>query len=182
MCSDPYRYFLVKGGENLGGEGRLLVVGYNPSKADSLHINPFNEATDPTAASVLGIAIHHGFGSVCMVNPFALRTKDPKMLFRLGLDPIGSYNDKHIAEQAASATTIVIAWGKLGETGPGKDKVLTRRADVLRLLKGYELYRFAAEETNPKLKGRYPWHPARIRSSTRIVPYLEAMAGVDQCT
>ncbi len=97
------------------------------------------------------------------------------MLFRMGLCPVGPDNDQHIVEQAALATKIVIAWGKSGEDGPDRDKVLTRRAEVLQLLEGYELYRFAAEAVSPRKgdggDGSPPWHPLYLPPNTPIVPY-----------
>jgi hypothetical protein len=76
----------------------------NPSKADDTF-------DDPTVRTCVSFARNWGFGSLAVVNLFAWRATDPKLLVRSGEDPVGPDNDNHIVRQAIAAEKIVCAWG-----------------------------------------------------------------------
>ena len=98
-----YRYVL---GRRLGNlPGRLLWVMLNPSRAD--HV-----VDDPTIRKCKAFGHLWGFGEMRVVNLFAFRATDPKELLTAA-DPVGPENDKHIGEQIAWATRIVLAWGNV---------------------------------------------------------------------
>ena len=85
----------------------VLFVMLNPSTADE-------SQNDPTVRRAIGYALERGFGSIEIVNAFALRSTDPKGLKRAletGVDPIGPRNDEAIRRAAARAETVVAAWG-----------------------------------------------------------------------
>lgn len=96
-----YRYRLWRVWE--AARPRLLWVMLNPSTADAA--NP-----DPTIRKCIGFARRHGYGSIEVVNLFALRATDPKEL-RAAKDPEGFENDVHIVEAARRAGPVIMAWG-----------------------------------------------------------------------
>ena len=100
-----YRYSLVRRWDE--GLPRVCFCMLNPSTADE-------SQNDPTVRRAIGYALDRGFGSIEIVNAFALRSTDPKGLKRAietGVDPIGPRNDEAIRRAAARAETVVAAWG-----------------------------------------------------------------------
>jgi hypothetical protein len=79
----------------------------NPSTADE-------RRDDPTIRRCVGFARVGGFGSAVVVNLFALRATDPRVLVA-ARDPVGSGNDAAIVAAAREAAAIVIGWGAWGE-------------------------------------------------------------------
>lgn len=129
---------------------RLLFVLINPATADE-------KKEDRTSKRVIGFAKRWGFGSVVIVNLFAIRSPYPVDIEKADA-PIGPDNDKHILEQAQVADKIVCGWGRYG-SHKGRDK------SVLALLSGFEL--FALKIT----KEGHPWHPLYIPYSQELVKY-----------
>ncbi|MFG0292913.1 MAG: DUF1643 domain-containing protein [Phycisphaerales bacterium JB050] len=100
-----YRYSLVR--EWDAAKERICFCMLNPSTADE-------RQNDPTVRRAIGYALDRGFGSIEVVNAFALRSTDPAALKRAiddGLDPIGARNDEAIRRAAARSKTVVAAWG-----------------------------------------------------------------------
>ncbi|XHC26180.1 DUF1643 domain-containing protein [Phycisphaerales bacterium ac7] len=100
-----YRYSLVRRWDD--ELARVCFCMLNPSTADE-------QQNDPTVRRAIGYALDRGFGSIEVVNVFALRSTDPKGLTRAladGIDPIGPRNDEAIRRAAARAETVVAAWG-----------------------------------------------------------------------
>lgn len=100
----------------------------NPSTAD-------HESDDPTIRKCAGFTRRWGFGALTVVNLFAYRATDPKVLSRSarrGVDVVGPEADRHIARAAERAGRIVAAWGNLEwqEAWP-------REREVLELLSGF---------------------------------------------
>jgi hypothetical protein len=100
------------------GDGRrtLLWIMLNPSTADHLGNN------DPTIERCERRAFAWGFDRVEIVNLFALRSPDPRIL-RKAPNPIGPENDRAILEAADEARTILCAWGALGALGSRASRV-----------------------------------------------------------
>ena len=80
----------------------MAVIALNPSTAD--HIQD-----DPTLRRVKAFARDWGYGGVTMLNAFALRSTDPKNLFK-HKDPIGPENTIEWLKWMACDPTLA-AWG-----------------------------------------------------------------------
>ena len=121
----------------------------NPSTADE-------RRDDPTIRRCVGFARRWGFGGVEIVNLFALRASDPRVLRRAG-DPVGAANDRHIARAAARATLVVLAWGACG-------RLRGRSAEI----------RARLSRPAPRCLGLTrsgePRHPLYLRADARLVP------------
>ncbi len=83
-----------------------MFVGLNPSTADG-------EKDDPTIRRAIGFAKRWGFGRLTMLNLFAFRATDPRVLLAAP-DPIGHENDRTLTEYASHANLLVCCWGNWG--------------------------------------------------------------------
>ncbi len=142
--SGRYRYRLWRRWAD-GGEVVAFVM-LNPSTADG-------ERDDATIRRCAGFARAWGFAAMTVVNLFALRATDPARL-RRARDPVGPGNDRHIAEAAAGADALVIAWGAHGALG-GRDRA------VLALLAGCRPACLGLTRTGQ------PRHPLYLARATR---------------
>lgn len=75
----------------------------NPSTADA-------SVNDPTIRRCIGYTRSWGYGSLAVVNLYALRATDPDEL-RRHPSPCGPDNDAAIFDAAVAASLIVCAWG-----------------------------------------------------------------------
>ncbi|HZD24501.1 MAG TPA: DUF1643 domain-containing protein [Acidimicrobiia bacterium] len=123
-----YRFRLTR--DWVGGGFRVCWFLLNPSTATA-------HEDDPTIRRVIGFSRAWRFGSVVVVNLFALRSTDPSNLFTAP-DPVGPDNDIIIARAAASSCQIVVAWGTHGETHNPATGV-PRDREVLTLLAHTEI-------------------------------------------
>lgn len=97
----PYRYRL---GRVWGDPAeRVCWIMLNPSTADA-------EVNDPTIRRCIALSQAWGFGALMVVNLFALRATDPRLLMSYP-DPIGPRNDVAIFDETARAGLVVAAWG-----------------------------------------------------------------------
>jgi hypothetical protein len=144
-----YRYTLWRGWDP--GRPRVAFVMLNPSTAGA-------ERDDPTLRRCIRFAHDWGFGSVEVVNLFALRSRSPRSL-RRAADPVGPENDRHLLETAARARRIVAAWGVHGALG-ARDRAVTRILGARRRL--HCLGTTAAG---------HPRHPLYLPVDTPLVPY-----------
>lgn len=89
----------------------LIFIGLNPSTADALQ-------DDPTIRRCVGFARDNGFGSTVMVNLFAFRATEPKVM-KLAADPIGPANDDWLVaafkRAQESGGKVIAAWGAHGQ-------------------------------------------------------------------
>lgn len=100
-----YRYALTR--EWPDGEGTALFCMVNPSKAGA-------DKNDNTVTRVCGFVRAIRIRKLIVCNLFAFIATDPKDLLAAadaGIDVIGPRNDVTIAEHAAQASRIVVAWG-----------------------------------------------------------------------
>jgi hypothetical protein len=145
-----YRYALTR----RWAHGPLAAfVMLNPSTADAFIL-------DPTVRRCIGFARRWNAGGVLVLNLFALRSTDPKALYRHE-DPVGPANDDVIAGWLASGEVdrVVAAWGAHG--------VLNGRA-------GQVASRLRTSGAEPVCLGvtkdSHPRHPLYVRGDTAAIP------------
>ena len=114
-----YRYGLTRVWD--AGAGKVSFVMLNPSTATEVQNDPTVERCERRARAL-------GFGAFQVVNIFAWRATDPKLM-RAQPDPIGVGNDAAIRAAANWADQVVCAWGSHGAH-------LGRGAAVEALLRG----------------------------------------------
>ena len=118
---------------------RVCWTMLNPSKADAY----FN---DNTVKQIINFSMAWNFGSLEVVNLFALVSTDPAKL-RLARDPVGFGNDTYIRGAAGRASMRVCAWGAGGA-------LFGRDQEVIAILREFgELHCIGTT------KGGHPWHP-----------------------
>jgi hypothetical protein len=96
-----YRYSLWRVWEP--DKGMVAFCGLNPSTADET-------VDDPTIRRCIGFARDWGYGGLYMLNLFAFRTKNPKVM-KAAADPVGPENDATLADYQKKGVLIVAAWG-----------------------------------------------------------------------
>ena len=116
-----YRYRLWR---TWSDKPALCFLMLNPSTADEISNDPTVERCERRARSM-------GFGGLQVINIFAYRATDPKVM-KAQADPIGTENDRHILDAVRESGMVVCAWGKHGEhMGWGKEVIdLLGRAEV----------------------------------------------------
>lgn len=141
-----YRYALWR---EWGDGPAVNFVMLNPSTADA-------EKDDPTIRRCIGFAKGWGFDRLVVTNLFALRSSDPKVLYRHE-SPIGPDNDSVLLARAAGAHWIVFAWG--AHVG------VERGVRVAEMLRGF----------HPGCLGRTkdgcPRHPLYLPKNAALEPY-----------
>ncbi len=89
----------------------LVAVLLNPSTADELK-------NDQTVARIEKRALAMGMGGWIVMNIFAWRDTDPKLM-KAAKDPVGPDNDNHILEVLkegkAKGWTFMVGWGNHGD-------------------------------------------------------------------
>lgn len=88
----------------------------NPSTADAVQ-------DDPTIRRCAGFTRSWGLSGIVVVNLFALRSTDPKVL-RIARDPVGPDNDDAIHDACVRARLVVAAWGTHGDLFRRNERVL----------------------------------------------------------
>ncbi|MFN8552623.1 MAG: DUF1643 domain-containing protein [Candidatus Obscuribacterales bacterium] len=145
-----YRYKLWRKWDKQKPQVVFLML--NPSKADA-------EKNDQTIRTCIGMATRFGFGSLEVVNLFALCATYPEEL-RQARDPVGKLNDGYILESVSSAEQVILAWGNHGE-------LLGRSAEVLDLISGYDQKLLCLGAT----KRAQPRHPLYTPTDRILRPY-----------
>lgn len=142
-----YRYTLRRDLPSANKElKQILWVMLNPSTADATN-------DDPTIRRCVGFSTAWGFAEMVVVNLYAYRATDPKVLWSIP-DPVGPDNDDYIREYSMCSDMTLCAWGK---PGPDRGRALHVRglipnAHYLRMNKsghpGHPLY--LPKELTPK--------------------------------
>lgn len=138
----------------------FVTIGLNPSTADETQ-------DDPTIRRCINFAKREECGRLVMLNIFAVRTPDPKVM-KIAGDPVGPENDAHLIDACQDAKLVVAAWGTHGAFR-NRDllvKNLFRAADI-------QLHCFG------RTKEGYPKHPLYLRRDVQIAPYWPAGGGGD---
>jgi hypothetical protein len=81
---------------------------------------------DPTNWRIIDFSVRFGYGGYVLGNVYGLRSTDPQGLWGVK-DPIGSDNDQHLDEIAATTDGMIVCWG----TNPKRDRIY----DVTKLLR-----------------------------------------------
>lgn len=118
-----------------------------------------HEQTDPTTNKCLMFAKAWGYGSLIVVNLFALRVSSPQHLTK-STDPVGKTNNHYIVEAALAADRVVVAWGRNGN-------YLNRDEQVLTLLQECGVQPYCLKRT----KWGYPHHPLYLTLESIPVRY-----------
>ena len=142
-----YRYRLDR---IWGDEDKYIAfIGLNPSTADA-------EKDDNTIRKCVKFSKRLGAGGLVMVNLFAFRSKNPKLLSStIGI--VGPENDEYIKEVTSKAALRIAIWGNHG-------LLHCRNIQVLEML------------PRPVLcfgitKREQPIHPLYLKDSTRLQVY-----------
>ena len=90
----------------------FVVIGVNPSTAD-------DTVDDPTIRRCVSFAADHGCGSLHMLNAFAYRSTDVRVLGNNIGDVVGPDNNDAILRTVALPDALVVcAWGARGKVPP----------------------------------------------------------------
>jgi len=132
------------------GQGHAVFVMLNPSTAD-------DKDDDATVRRCIGFAKRWGHGGLEVVNLFAYRSTDPKILRPLLLEGIGVAGDPRnletIVDVCSKNGPVVLAWGSHGDAHPARVREVLAQLRRLRR----PLYTFAG-----RTKGGQPLHPLRL--------------------
>lgn len=148
-----YRYTLWRcWGDVDAGAPYMAVIGLNPSTADE-------QNDDPTIRRCISFAKREGMGALCMLNLFAFRATDPKVM-KAAETPIGELNNAFIYARCKTAKIVLAAWGTHGI-------FQNRASSVMEIL--------AREDTKISCLGRtaegYPRHPLYVRADKPFEPF-----------
>ena len=154
-----YRYSLVAR-TDASGSRSLAVVQCNPSRASGTR-------SDPTVGKVSNWAEENGLSSVTFLNLFARRSPQVHEISHLSyVELVGPRSDEALTRHAASASTLVLAWGG---TLPVPDELYCKRlAEVRALLAGRQVHRVGSLSG-----GRYPRHGRMWNAGNRKLEPLE---------
>lgn len=151
-----YRYSLSRDWRDLFSNSKPGYVAFcclNPSTADET-------VDDPTIRRCIGFARAWGYGSMVMVNLFAIRATDPKVM--LGTDaPVGPDNDAHLISHALKAALFICGWAAHGGHRDRANVVIRR----IRTHTGATLLRLG-----DLTEGGFPRHPLYLRANLTPVP------------
>lgn len=150
-----YRFWLAR--EWSEGGKRVCWIMLNPSTADA-------EVDDQTIRKIIKFSRREGFDALDVVNLFALRTPDPKMI-KSHFKPVGgsAANDSWIMDTAVKADLVVCAWGAHGT-------YLRRDMQVLTMLRRHlPDRRIVCLGTN---QAGSPKHPLYLRDDTPFVDFI----------
>jgi hypothetical protein len=146
-----YRYLLTRDISIIGEAGKTVFVMLNPSTADAVE-------NDPTIRRCIGFAESWGSSGLIVANLYALRSTDPKQLWRVS-DPVGPSNDAELADLAIKHCDIVCAWG----SNARPDRV----GAFVKLMKrfGAELWCLGTTKSGA------PRHPLYLRRDAELIPW-----------
>lgn len=150
----------------------LIFVMCNPSTADA-------DVDDPTIRKCVGFARKLGFGGISVVNLYASRATDPKLLKSLVLEEGSGFDSLTIASTAntlavqealriaaQTGTAVVAAWGGAArDNGP----LYEHRVRWLRAMASDQGVVLSALKV--ALDGKTPCHPLMLPYSCELQPW-----------
>lgn len=131
---------------------RIAWIMLNPSTADA-------SIDDPTIRRCLGYSLWWDFPHMTVVNLFALRSTDPKVLSKHA-DPVGPENNGHLVAVARCADLVLCSWGNHGA-------LLDRAAHVRALLRAENIPLHCLRVS----KTGQPVHPLYQAKTLKPVPF-----------
>lgn len=144
-----YRYTLCRS----WGEGPAVAfICLNPSTATET-------LDDPTVRRCIGFAKAWGYGTYWMLNLFAFRATDPRVM-KAHAEPIGPNNDEVIRKIVSACDLVVAAWGVHG-SHRGRDREVAGMVSGLQCL--------------GKAAGGQPKHPLYLPGNSKLVPWPEGI-------
>lgn len=144
-----YRYTLTRIWDPR--KSRVVFIMLNPSTADAIK-------DDPTIKRCMSYADSFGYGGMIVLNLFAYRSTNPKLLPPLEY-AVGTDNDNHIAMECISRP-VICAWGVDG-------KKWDRDREVMKIIKSHALsIRCLAITQNG-----FPGHPLYLSKGLVLLPY-----------
>ena len=150
-CRD-YRYVLKRiWAEDVELAKLAVFIGLNPSTADET-------VDDPTVRRCFTYAHDWGCPGMIMLNIFAVRATDPKVMLAHE-SPIGKSNDQWLVEMTTGKEIVVACWGAHGTH-------MRRGEEVCRLLRHRELKHFGLT------KQGQPRHPLYLAKDLKPTPWL----------
>ena len=174
-----YRYWLSRTWDE--SRPKVIFIGLNPSTAD-------HEQDDPTIRRCRRFAKDYGAGGLVMVNLFAFRATDPKVM-KAATDPVGPENDVWLLKLATDEYDTEI--GPMSEGEPGESNLLVaawgcgggfqdRDRAVQRLISsaGSEM-RYLHLNCLGMTKGGYPRHPLYVKADMDFCIYEVNLDEVD---
>jgi hypothetical protein len=163
-----YRWWLRR---RLGaGEGCLLFIGLNPSRAD-------RKRDDPTLRRLIAFTRQWGYRELLVLNLFARISPTPAALLRVK-DPIGGQNDVVLKRWLNhwSLTPGIDLWCGWGVNGARLDRAQIVLARIQRLLPNRR--RSVPDSPHPLMLGRtasgQPRHPLYAPRQACLHPFLWA--------
>ena len=100
----------------------IMFIGLNPSTANE-------QDNDPTIRRVMSFAKDWQYGSVCMLNLFALVSPNPKDLLTCD-DPIAD-NDTWLENTATKCNVVVFCWGAFPQAKERAKKIMGMFPDAI---------------------------------------------------
>ena len=165
-ADDTYRYWLHRSLDEAGNNGsHILFIMLNPSTACRLADGVEGNPNDNTISRCMNLARQWqgGYTDLTVVNLFALRGADPRILLEPG-NPIGEHNNAAIewAIQEIQRTQgkVICAWGNCGA-------FMCRNCYVLEKLRHHNLQSYCLCMT----RERHPKHPLFFTGNDNPVPY-----------
>ena len=149
------------------GEGCLLYVGLNPSRADS-------QRDDPTLRRLISFASQWGYRVLLVLNLFARISPSPAALLRVK-DPIGEQNDAVLNRwfNHWSVTSGVDLWCGWGSNGARWDRTQLVLGNIQCLLP--QRRRSVPNSPHPLMLGQtasgQPRHPLYAPRNACLLPY-----------
>ena len=163
-----YRWWLRRRLDD--GEGCLVFLGLNPSRADAQH-------DDPTLRRLIGFTRQWGYGELVVLNLFARMSPSPAALLRVQ-DPIGGQNDLILNRwlNAWAHSPDVDLWCGWGVNGARRDRAQVVLEWMQRLLP--ERRRSVPDSPHPLMLGLtasgQPRHPLYAPRQAMLRPFLWA--------
>lgn len=146
--TEQYRYSLKRTWEK--GDNLCNFIMLNPSTATK-------STDDRTIHKCQVFAGNWGYNGIIVTNLFALRSSDPRLLYK-AMEPVGSSNDDYIQLAAKESNLIICAWGNHG--------LFRKRGDKIRqLLSSYDKKCFDITKLGQ------PKHPLYVLLNEELKPY-----------